>query len=266
MKITLFLDKPLEWNAARYFEAAKKAKKKLAGAEEALAQTRDEIAGLEREKEKFLAEEKKKKEVKQRKKEWYEKFRWFISSDGFLVIGGRDATSNEVIIKKHTDAQDVVFHTEAPGSPFCVIKATGKEAPNKTIEETAQFCLSMSKAWQRGIGLGEVYWVKPEQVSKKAQSGEYLSKGAFMIYGKKNLLKAGIGLSVGVHEGKVMCGPPAAVANSCSVHVGVLPGEMKKSDAAKKILHFFEKKTGDKFDLDEIMQALPPGECKVVIE
>jgi len=43
-------------------------------------------------------------------KEWYEKFRWFISSDDFLILGGRDATSNEIVIKKHTEKNDLVFH------------------------------------------------------------------------------------------------------------------------------------------------------------
>ena len=29
-------------------------------------------------------------------KEWYEKFRWFYSSEGFLCIGGRDSTTNDI--------------------------------------------------------------------------------------------------------------------------------------------------------------------------
>ena len=60
-------------------------------------------------------------------KQWYEKFRWFTTSDGFLVVAGKDTVSNEVLIKKYTKQEDVVFHAEITGSPFVVIKAEGKE-------------------------------------------------------------------------------------------------------------------------------------------
>ena len=33
---------------------------------------------------------------KMRKRMWFEKFLWFISSDGLVVVGGRDAQQNEV--------------------------------------------------------------------------------------------------------------------------------------------------------------------------
>jgi len=44
------------------------------------------------------------------KQKWFEQFRWFISSDGFLVIGGRDAQSNEDIVKKYLEKRDIFFH------------------------------------------------------------------------------------------------------------------------------------------------------------
>ena len=31
-----------------------------------------------------------------RKPYWFEKFHWFVSSDGYLVLAGRDAQQNEV--------------------------------------------------------------------------------------------------------------------------------------------------------------------------
>ena len=129
-----------------------------------------------------------KKQKSKRKQDWYEKFHWFISSEGFLCIGGRDATTNEIVIKKHTDKEDFVFHTEAPGSPFFVIKTEsgeGKEPTKKTFEEVALATGVFSKAWKLGLSSTEVFMVKPEHVSKEAQSGEYIAKGAFMIYGKR---------------------------------------------------------------------------------
>jgi predicted ribosome quality control (RQC) complex YloA/Tae2 family protein len=35
-----------------------------------------------------------------RKQWWFEKFIWFISSDGYLVLGGKDAQQNEILYKK----------------------------------------------------------------------------------------------------------------------------------------------------------------------
>lgn len=31
---------------------------------------------------------------------WFEKFNWFISSEGYLVLSGRDAQQNEILIKR----------------------------------------------------------------------------------------------------------------------------------------------------------------------
>ena len=99
MRVTLAVAKSLEKNAEKYFEKAKKARKKVEGAKEAIEKTRKKMELVK----KAAAKEQKEEEVKQkaraRKKKWYEKFRWFITSDGFLVVGGRDATSNEIVIK-----------------------------------------------------------------------------------------------------------------------------------------------------------------------
>ena len=123
-RLTLDLMKSIDENAAVYFERAKKVKKKIEGAEKALEINLKKLKELEAKRDKFL--EKSKKEKSDRKKEWYEKFRWFTSSEGFLIIGGRDATSNEIVIKKHTDTNDLVFHTDMAGSPFFWVKTEGK--------------------------------------------------------------------------------------------------------------------------------------------
>lgn len=123
MKIALDLRKSLEENAASYFDTAKKARSKIVGAKEAIAR-----AEKEREKAQIKAEHMKKKDNaprKMRKKSWYEKFKWFVASNGMLVVGGRDASTNELLIKKYVvDKEgDIIFHTDAAGSPFTVIKA-----------------------------------------------------------------------------------------------------------------------------------------------
>src|SRR3989338_2453213 len=150
-RIVLDLTKSIDENAAAYFEKAKKIKKKIEGAEIALSQNLRKLKELEAKKEKIEFQKSKEEKLKERKPEWYEKFRWFISSDGFLVIGGRDATSNEIVIKKHTEANDLVFHTDLAGSPFFVIKSDGKKIPDSTIREAADATCTFSRAWKLGL-------------------------------------------------------------------------------------------------------------------
>ena len=257
MKIDIYTDKSVEQNASIYFEKAKKAKKKMEGAKEALEKTKKKLEALRKEKEVIVEKKEKEKEIKKTKKEWFENFRWFYSSDGFLVIGGRDATTNEIIIKKHTDKDDFVFHTDIAGSPFVIVKAEKKKIPKKTIEEAAEFTASFSRAWKLGIPFTEVYYILPEQVSKKAQAGEYLVKGAFMIYGKKNYLSSKINVAIGLYKGRVMSGPVSAVKKHCKDFYIIEQGDEKPSSIAKEINKKFN------VELDDIIRALPPGNCSI---
>ena len=253
-KIDIYLTKSVEQNASIYFEKSKKAKKKSEGANEALEKTKKKLELLRKEKEEIV-DKKQDLEKKKQKKEWFEKYRWFYSSDNILVIGGRDATTNEIVIKKHTDKDDLVFHTDMPGSPFVVIKA-GKEIPDNTKKEAAEFTATFSKAWKTGLTYADVYYINSEQVSKKAQAGEYLKKGAFMIYGKKNYLSPKINLAIGMYKGKVMSGPISAITKHCKDFFVIEQGEDKSSDVAKEINKKFNT------DLDEIIRALPAN-CKI---
>jgi len=42
-----------------------------------------------------------------RKVHWFEKFNWFISSENYLVISGRDAQQNEMIVKRYMSKGDL---------------------------------------------------------------------------------------------------------------------------------------------------------------
>jgi len=251
MRITLDTRQSLEENAQRYFEAAKKARKKAKGAEKTLAEWRAR-KGTRAPKAAPL------KRRAPRKKEWYEKFRWCRSSDGLLMIGGRDATTNEIVVKKHAGKGDVIFHTDMAGSPFVVVKAEGKAVPQATLEEAAQFCAAYSRAWRNGMSSLDVFHVSPEQVSKEAQAGEFMPKGAFMIRGKTTYHKPPVKAAVGLDEnGRVMAGPSSAVQEHCGQAVELLQGNEKASDVAKEL----RRRLGG--DLDALLAALPTGGCRV---
>ena len=257
-RLVLDLTKNIDENAAAYFEKAKKAKRKIEGAEKALEESLKKLNELELKKEKIILKETKEQEFRERKKEWYEKFRWFISSDGFLAIGGRDATSNEIVVKKHTDQSDLVFHTDMAGSPFFVIKSEGRQISEKAKEEAADATCTFSRAWKLGLHTSSVFYVSPDQVSKKTKSGEYMGKGSFMIYGKANYIDNGINLAIGMTKNRqIMAGPADAVKANCEKHIVLIQGNEKPSDAAKYIQH---KINGS---IDEIVRALPSGGLKI---
>lgn len=260
MDIIINAKKSIEKNAEVYFEKAKKAKRKTEGLREALKR-------FEAQKEKLLKEqtrvvkrlEKKTVTKVERKKEWYEKFRWFYSSEGFLCIGGRDATTNDIIVKKHTQPGDLIFHTEAPGSPFFVVKAEGKSIGEATKEETAQAAATFSRGWKLGITSMEVYHVTPEQVTKQAKAGEYLAKGAFMVYGKRTHYHQTLEVAVGIlDDGKVMGGPLPAVKKHCKKYAVVKQGDDKASDIAKRLIRLLGGGTPDEF-----ISALPTGGMRI---
>ncbi|CAH1731775.1 ribosome quality control complex subunit NEMF homolog [Aphis gossypii] len=128
---------------------------------------------------------------KVRKTYWFEKFYWFISSENYLVIAGRDAHQNEVIVKRYMKPSDIYVHAGFSGATTVIIKnPTNQIVPPATLNEAAVMAISYSVSWSMKINIQNAFWVKPEQVSKTAPTGEYLTSGSFMIRGKKNYLPA----------------------------------------------------------------------------
>jgi len=248
----LFFDKSIEDNASVYYEKAKRAKRKLEGLKKAIESTE---AKIKRFKEGKLAIEKEEAKRRQeagrakRVKKWYEKFRWFFSSEGFLCIGGRDATTNDIIIKKYTDKDDLVFHTQIIGSPFFVVKSEGKEIGKATIEEAAEATAAYSRAWRQGLTSTEVYYIKPEQVKKELG----LPKGTFMIYGKRNYLRPALRIAIGKTPEGIIGGPVSAVASKTKNYFIITPGDKKVSEVLKLLSANFKESP------DEIQGFLPSG-------
>ncbi|XP_017753670.1 PREDICTED: nuclear export mediator factor NEMF homolog [Eufriesea mexicana] len=125
---------------------------------------------------------------KLRKIYWFEKFYWFISSENYLVIGGRDQQQNELIVKRYLKSGDVYVHADLTGASSVVIKnPDGSPVPPKTLAEAGTMAVAYSIAWDAKVVAG-AWWVNNDQVSKTAPTGEYLTTGSFMIRGKKNYL------------------------------------------------------------------------------
>lgn len=125
---------------------------------------------------------------KARKVYWFEKFFWFVSSENYLVIAGRDQQQNELIVKRYMRPTDIYVHADIHGASSVVIKnPSGHPVPPKTLNEAGIMAICYSVAWEAKV-VTNAYWVQGDQVSKTAPTGEYLTTGSFMIRGKKNFL------------------------------------------------------------------------------
>jgi predicted ribosome quality control (RQC) complex YloA/Tae2 family protein len=259
--------------AAEYYAKAKRLEAKLSGLKTSTQETElllQKLANREAEIRRPVKPE------HRLEREWFEKFRWFDSSEGLLVIGGRDAASNETLLKRYTSPQDLVMHAEAYGAPFVVVKTEGAQPTPETLREAAQACVSYSRLWKDAIRSGDAYWVRPEQVTKSAPAGEYLTRGAFMIRGTRNYIRGvELALAVGVtlHGEKIllMAGPPNAVKSRCNAYVGIRQGRGSPSEAAKRILAKLTAKTKENADaelpriaIDDVIRLLPPGGVEIV--
>ncbi|GMT04012.1 hypothetical protein PENTCL1PPCAC_26186, partial [Pristionchus entomophagus] len=129
--------------------------------------------------------------AKTRKPMWFEKFLWFVSRDGLIVVAGRDAQQNELLVKKYLRTDDVYVHADVRGAASVVIRNVpgGGEIPPKTLTEAAQMAVCYSNAWDAKV-VASAWWVNKSQVSRTAPTGEYLTPGSFMIRGKKNFMPA----------------------------------------------------------------------------
>jgi predicted ribosome quality control (RQC) complex YloA/Tae2 family protein len=273
--VKLDFRKSVEENAASYYEDSKHAKRKMLGAEKALTETREkfEFIPLEDEEKEDMIPVK----IEKKKTRWFEAFRWFTTSDGFLVVAGKDAGSNEVLIKKHTEPKDIVFHSEIRGAPFTVIKTEGKEPSYTAKREAAQFAGAYSKAWQLGHFAVDVYAINPDQVSKKPQSGEYLQKGSFMIYGqrewfRKTELRLSIGFVMDKEKGTgvVVSGSTPSVKKLSSCHLSIKPGNKPAGDLAREIKSVLLSKAKEedrewmaRVPVDDISRIIPAGKGEV---
>jgi hypothetical protein len=275
-QFSLNLRKTLFENAAEYYERGKKAKQKSAGALTALEESRRKLAEIDqrvREAEALKTvkpveamEELDKRRVES--KQWFEKFRWFVSSDGFLVVAGKDTVSNEVIVKKYTLPDDAVFHADVTGAPFVVIKTEGKAPSEQALREAGEFAAAFSRAWREGAGSADVYWVKPDQLSKSGPSGESVPHGAFAVVGKRNWmrsvpLKLAVGV-VGNGEVRFVGGPVEAVKAKTKTYVTIVPGDLAGKELLQQVLRALtmklskeQREKAGKMSIEQVREFVP---------
>ena len=208
MRIAIKLGIGANENAVRYYDDAKKWKKKLGGLSKGMDELKRKISAEEAsESAAFDLARAKAKRVRK----WFEKFHWFFTSEGFLVLSGRDAKSNEILVNKYMSKDDIYFHAEIYGASHTVLKvsadgvvSSGAKPSSVSLSEAACFAAVMSSAWRDKVSAIDVYSARPEQVTKKAPSGESIGTGAFMVYGQREWYrKTPLDFAIGFRKIKV---------------------------------------------------------------
>lgn len=269
-KISINFKESLENYISRIYERIKKLRTKKRRAEEELEKVREELRNLEERIKRKLEEEK--IVIKLPPRKWYHGFNWFISSDGFLVVGGKDRKSNEILVKRYMDDQDIFLHAEIHGGSVVIIKnPEGKNIPETTLKEAAELAASYSKAWKEGITAVDVYWTPAKKVSFTPPSGQYLPKGGFIVEEKNYIKNVPLKIAIGVlvkqtdnaFEIQFVSGPVEVVKKLTKYCVVIAPGYMKKFDVAKRIIEIIKSKAEEN---PVLLKALHSLKIEKIIE
>ena len=237
--------KSLEANASSYFDKSKEMDRKAERTREVIASKR--------------VSKPKKKIVKNQNIEWFERFRWFITTDGEIAVGGKDARSNEQVVKKYLKNNDRYAHADIHGAPSVVVKnINGTQPSEQSMLEACNFSLSYSKAWGARVSGGHSFWVENDKVSKTPNTGEFLAKGAFVIRGKRHWhrnLELNVAIGLISYDGtlKFMGGPISSIERHSEKYVIFRPGFTERKIVIRKLSEAFSAESTD------IEKLLPSG-------
>ena len=243
-EVKILTSKSAQANASIYFDKAKECERKAKRTEQII-------------REKPKNSPKKKKPPK--KLEWFEKYRWFITSEGDIALGGKDATTNERVVKKYLKDNDRYAHADIHGAPSVIVKSNQGVPPSeKSMLEASSFSLSYSRAWGARVASGHSFWVENDSVSKTPNTGEFLAKGAFVIRGKRNWNRnIEVKLTIGKikYEGKekLMAGPIESFVDKSKKYLTFKPGFVDRKVVARKISKAFDE------EISEVEKLLPSG-------
>ena len=300
VRVELDASEGVEVNADRLYQEAKRIEGKKDGAQAAIESTREELEAVKERKAEWETNESaderddggdageeddgegeidwlSRSSIPIRSPDdWYERFRWFHTASGYLVIGGRNADQNEELVKKYMSKHDRFFHTQAHGGPVTILKASGPsesadpvDFSEETLREAAQFAVSYSSVWKDGRGAGDAYMVDPDQVSKTPESGEYVEKGSFVVRGDRTYFEdVPCRIAVGVQcepITRAIGGPPSAIVDRAAAHVTFEPGMYAQNDAAMMAYRSLKERFTDQSfvrkvaSADRLQEFLPPG-------
>lgn len=188
----------------------------------------------------------------------HKKYRWFFTSSGKLVVGGKSSEQNDELLKKLKGAKKdyVAMHTSAPGSPFSVILEDSSEVKESDIEETAIFTGCFSRAWKlkKKKALVDIFKLSQLHKTKQMNVGTWGIKGGVL---KKTV---NLELALTKQENKLRAVPIPTVKNKKNILVKIIPGKIDKVEMLPKI----QLEIKESLSQEELLQALPAGGLSIV--
>lgn len=95
---------------------------------------------------------------------WFERFNWCISTEGYLILSGRDAQQNELLVKRYLRAGDAYIHADLPGAASCIVRCKGDATDGAVmrvspvaLEEAGALSVCRSGAWDAKAFVA-AYW------------------------------------------------------------------------------------------------------------
>lgn len=180
----------------------------------------------------------------------YKNYRWFYTSRGSLVVGGKNAAQNdallhEVLALKHPY---YVFHTSHPGSPFGVLMRPMEQVHSEELLEAATFTGCFSRAWKERKRITMVDQFTTQHLSKEKN----MKEGMWRVHGPITHHKVPLILALTAQHKTLRAVP---IESTTKPFMVICPGTVDKLSMAAQL----GVELGDTYTHDEIIAALPAG-------
>jgi predicted ribosome quality control (RQC) complex YloA/Tae2 family protein len=261
-KVKMAAKKVPRQSAQQFYDEAKRQTPRLEGAKRALQDTEAALTVLAKKGAAATQAPTKGGRPARKKHFWFEKApRWFLSSSGVPIVGGKDARTNDWVVKRYLKEGDRYIHADVHGAPSVIVKVGEGPAPSEpALEQAGAWSVSYSKAWRAAHASADAYWVLGDQVSKAGKSGEYVPVGSWVIHGTKHFLRdLPVALAIGeaTYEGETLlfAAPPSAFEREgARVLWRLSPGDEKERRTVERTL---SKELG--VSIETVQSMLPGG-------
>ncbi len=188
----------------------------------------------------------------------YQKYKWFVTSSGKLVIGGKSAEQNEALLNKlkSSNKDYIIMHTHEPGSPFSAILAPIIKTSKSDIEQAAIFTASFSRAWKQGKSKANVDIFNLSQLYKS----QSMKLGTWGVKDKINRIAVPLSLVLTIQKTHLRAVPEKAAKSKKAILLKIIPGKTDKIKMLPKLLELLN----NKFSKEEILSALPAGGIEII--
>lgn len=191
--------------------------------------------------------------IQELKEGGYQRYRWFFTSSGKLVVGGKSAELNDelMVLFRQLMRDFIVMHTASPGSSFSIIVSDPKKVTRDDRKECAIFTGCFSKAWKHGKSKARVHIFTIFQTYKD----KAMPQGTWGVEGDVEEVEVDLKLALTWQKKVLRAVPEESVKSKRDLILKITPGGKKK----EKLLEKFQKILGEKYVQEEVLSALPAG-------